>query len=99
MERIHKQETSISLAMILAINGQAADQRCRYQRIARQSLRHVLRQITEPYSRAGEGIKPPNGTIRHDHDERRRQMAPRILRDLPLEILVEGLLAADEAAA
>jgi hypothetical protein len=26
-------------------------------------------------------------------------MAPRILRDLPLEILVEGFLAADEASA
>ena len=37
--------------------------------------------------------------VRHDHDERRRQMASRILRDLPLEIAVEGVLAADETGA
>jgi hypothetical protein len=33
---------------------------------------------------AREPIKTANGTIRHDHHERCRQMAPRILRGLPL---------------
>ena len=96
---VEKQKTAPSLPMIAPIDSQPADQRCRNQRIARQSSRDVLRQVDEPQGGARERIKPADGAIRHDHHERRREMTPRILRDLPLEILIKGFLAADKAAA
>ena len=40
-----------------------------------------------------------NRTVRHHHHEWCREMATGILRDLPLEILVERFLAADKASA
>ena len=99
MEGIEKQETAPSLPMIAPIDLPApADQRCWNQRIARQSSSDVLRQITEPQSCARERIKPANGAVRHHHHERRREVASRILRDLPLEILVQRFLTADKAS-
>ena len=98
---IQEKKLADALCLEAPINGKAAEQRSRYQGIARKFLHHIRRQLTDIDAIAGQCViaKDRRVTALRYQNEWRGTAAPEILSCLFLQIPIERCIATREVRA
>src|SRR5690242_8555754 len=98
VQGIHEKKLAGTLPLEAPVNGEAAEQRSRNEGIARESLRHTGRQLTnvDAITRQRVIAKDPSATMLRRQNEWRGTAAPEILSRLFLQVPIERGIATGE---
>ena len=89
VQGVHQEKSPKASAAGGTADSQSAQECCRDERIARESLADRVRESVEPNTVCGKGVVAENGTAGIDQDERRGDPPLRVLASLMVKVLIE----------